>query len=150
MLIKPYCVCWVSTSKSTIQLLYMTSQLERGIHMLQITDFNNHCHAGLFHVDISTDVCTRWNSMCTFQWISQQPMIIEYDAAIIFSALYFVNSLPVANVSLYSVVGWIDWLRHTKIKVTIDTLALCCWICLQEPSLETTSSLLRWVVDSHK
>ena len=36
-----------------------------------------HRHDSLFHVEVATEVCTWWNSNCTFLWLLQQPSMME-------------------------------------------------------------------------
>ena len=46
----------------------------RGIWCSSLRKRNNLYNAGLFHVDVSTEVCNCWNNQCILQWISEQPM----------------------------------------------------------------------------
>ena len=47
-------------------------------------------HAGLFQLDISTEMCTCCSSRCTLQWTSQQPVMTE-------QCFSFLNTLPWAD-----------------------------------------------------
>ena len=52
--------------------------------------------------EISTKVGTNWNNSCTFQWIFQQPMMIQW-------CFNFLNTLHTANGILGSITIVLQW-----------------------------------------
>ncbi len=70
---------------------YWNTRSKRVLFMHRLCNhYLNRCHVGLFLVDLPTEVRSCWNSQCTLQGLSQQPMMIG-------PCFNFLNTLPWAD-----------------------------------------------------